>query len=416
MFRSTDRQAMAMTATELYYDPWDYAIDADPYPIWKRLRDESPVYWNEQHQFYALSRYDDVLQGLLDSETFVSSHGIVLEMIGDDAYDIPMMIMMDPPAHTRLRKLVSRAFTPRRIAELEHRIRDLCRELLDHVDGEAEFDYIDRFAGVLPPTVILSLLGFPDGRAREFREMTDASLHVEEGETMQAGALRRGLVAENGEIANEAFAALPELMDERRREPRDDLISGLVHAEIEEDGEHRRLTLEEILAFVQLIGSAGTETVARLLGFAAVTLARFDDQRRLLVDTPELIPNAVEELLRYEAPSPIQSRWVARDVELHDTVIPRGSRISLLNGSGDRDERHFDDPDAFDVRRVIDRHLAFGYGTHFCIGAALARLEGKVALEETLRRYPTWEIDESRLERVHTSTVRGYASVSMQVG
>jgi cytochrome P450 len=406
---------MAMTATDLYYDPWDYAIDADPYPIWKRLRDESPVYRNEQHGFYALSRYDDVLQGLLDSDTFVSSHGIVLEMIGDDAYDIPMMIMMDPPSHTRLRKLVSRAFTPRRIAELEDTIRALCRDLLSDVDGETEFDYIDRFAGLLPPTVILSLLGFPEVDARGFREMTDASLHVDEGETMQAGALRRGLVAENGEITNEAFAALPELLEERRREPRDDLISGLVHAEIEEDGEHRRLTLEEILAFVQLIGSAGTETVARLLGFAAVTLAHVDDQRRLLVETPELIPNAVEELLRYEAPSPIQSRWVARDVELHGIVIPRGSRISLLNGSADRDERHFDAPDTFDVRRVIDRHLAFGYGTHFCVGAALARLEGKVALEETLRRYPTWEIDESRLERVHTSTVRGYASVPMLV-
>jgi cytochrome P450 len=152
-----------------------------------------------------------------------------------------------------------------------------------------------------------------------------------------------------------------------------------------------------------------------LLGFAAVTLARFPDQRRLLVDTPELIANAVEELLRYEAPSPIQSRWVARDFERHGTVVPRGSRMALLNGSADRDERHFDDPDAFDVRRVIDRHLAFGYGTHFCIGAALARLEGKVALEETLKRYPTWEIDESRLDRVHTSTVRGYASVPMQV-
>jgi cytochrome P450 len=403
-----------MTATELYYDPWDYAIDADPYPIWKRLRDESPVYWNEQHRFYALSRYDDVLQGLLDSDTFVSSHGIVLEMIGDEPYDVPMMIMMDPPAHTRLRKLVSRAFTPRRIADLEDTIRELCRELLDTVEGDAEFDYVDAFAGIVPPTVILSLLGYPEGHAREFRELADRRLHVEDGATMQSG-VREALVSESGEITSEAFTILPELMEERRNEPRDDLISGLVHAEIDEDGERRMLTLQEILAFAQLLSSAGTETVARLLGFAAVTLARFPDQRQLLVDDPSLIPNAVEELLRYEAPSPIQSRWVARDVELHDTVIPRGSRISLLNGSGDRDERHFPDPDTFDVRRVIDRHLAFGYGTHFCIGAALARLEGRVALEETLRRYPTWDVDESRLDRVHTSTVRGYASVPMRV-
>jgi cytochrome P450 len=406
-----------MTVTDLYYDPWDYAIDADPYPVWKRLRDEAPVYFNERHNFYALSRYDDVLDGLLETDTFLSSHGIVLEMITDQVWDIPMMIMMDPPGHTRLRKLVSRAFTPRRIADLEGRIRALCVELLDAVEGQDEFDYIDTFAGMLPPTVILSLLGFPEGHARQFRELADASLHVEEGETMQGGSLdrERYLVAENGEIGNEAFAILPELLEERRRDPKDDLISGLVHAEVEDGGETRRLTLEEIVAFVQLIGSAGTETVARLLGFAAVTLARYPDQRQLLVDQPELATNAVEELLRYEAPSPIQSRYVARDFERHGTVIPAGSRISLLNGSADRDERHFEEPDTFDVRRVIDRHLAFGYGTHFCIGAALARLEGKVALEETLRRYPTWEIDESRIDRVHTATVRGYSSVPMRV-
>jgi cytochrome P450 len=406
-----------MAAADLLYDPYDYAIDADPYPVWRRLRDEAPLYWNEQHGFYALSRYDDVLDGLLETDTFLSSHGIVLEMITDQVWDIPMMIMMDPPGHTRLRKLVSRAFTPRRIADLEGRIRALCVELLDAVEGQDEFDYIDTFAGMLPPTVILSLLGFPEGHARQFRELADASLHVEEGETMQGGSLdrERYLVAENGEIGNEAFAILPELLEERRRDPKDDLISGLVHAEIEDGGETRRLTLEEIVAFVQLIGSAGTETVARLLGFAAVTLARYPDQRQLLVDQPELATNAVEELLRYEAPSPIQSRYVARDFERHGTVIPAGSRISLLNGSADRDERHFEEPDTFDVRRVIDRHLAFGYGTHFCIGAALARLEGKVALEETLRRYPTWEIDESRIDRVHTATVRGYSSVPMRV-
>ena len=403
-----------MTATYLYYDPYDYAIDADPYPVWKRLRDESPVYWNERHGFYALSRYDDVLQGLLDTDTFLSSHGIVLEMIADEPYEIPMMIMLDAPEHTKLRKLVSRAFTPRRIAGLERKVAELCRAFFDTVEGEDEFDYIDHFAGVLPPTVILSLVGYPEGHAQEFRARADESLHVEEGATME-NTVRESLVGENGEISNEAFAILPELMEQRRKDPQDDLITGLVHAEIEEDGETRSLTLEEILAFVQLLSSAGTETVARLLGFAAVTLARFPDQRQLLVDDPSLIPNAIEELLRYEAPSPIQSRWVARDIERHDTVIPRGSKVALLNGSGDRDERHFDAPDVFDVRRAIDRHLAFGYGTHFCIGAALARIEGQVALAETLRRYPTWEIDEARLVWVHTSTVWGYSSVPMRV-
>ena len=405
-----------MTVTDLYYDPYDYTIDEDPYPVWKRLRDEAPVYWNERHGFYALSRYDDVLDGLLDIDTFRSGHGIVLEMIGDEPYEnIPMMIMKDPPEHTRLRKLVSRAFTPRRIADLERRIAKLCDDLFETVDGQDEFDYIGAFAGLLPPTVILALVGFPDGYAAEFRERADSSLHIEDGDTMLRHGIDRSLVSESGEIANEVFGILPELMEQRRADPQDDLISGLVHAEIDEDGETRTLTLEEIVGFVQLISSAGTETVARLLGFAAVTLAQQPDQRQLLIDDPSLVPNAIEELLRYEAPSPIQSRWVSRDVELHGTVIPRGSRLALLNGSGDRDERHFEDPDRFDVRRVIDRHLAFGYGTHFCVGAALARLEGTVGLTETLRRFPSWEIDESRLDRVHTSTVRGYTTVPMRV-
>jgi cytochrome P450 len=326
-----------------------------------------------------------------------------------------MMIMMDPPEHTKLRKLVSRAFTPRRIADLEEKIAQVARGLLDAVEGEDEFDYIDRFAGLLPPTIILSLVGYPEGHAQEFRKLTDESLHVDEGATTTHGQQNRQIVDENGEINNEAFAMIPELIEARLKDPQDDLLTGLVHAEIEDEGTVRKLTLEEILAFMQLISSAGTETVARLLGFGMVTLQRFPGQRRLLVDDPSLLGDAVEELLRFEAPSPTQSRWVARDVEYHGVTIPAGSKISLLNGSADRDERHFPDPDVFDVRRDIDRHLALGYGAHYCIGAALARLETRVALAETLKRYPDYEIDESRLEFVHTATVRGYASVPMRV-
>ena len=404
-----------MTATDVYYDPYDYVIDADPYPVWRRLRDEAPVYHNETLDFWALSRYDDVLRGLLDHESFVSSHGIMLEIMTEEPYGIPMMIMMDPPEHTKLRKLVARAFTPRRIADLEAKIAQVARDLLDTVEGEDEFDYIERFAGLLPPTIILSLVGYPDGHAQEFRKLTDESLHVDEGATTTHGQQNRQIVDENGEINNEAFAMIPELIEDRLKNPKDDLLTGLVHSEIDDGGKARKLTLEEILAFMQLISSAGTETVARLLGFGMVTLQRFPDQRRVLVDDPSLLPNAVEELLRFEAPSPTQSRWVARDVEYHGITIPAGSKISLLNGSADRDERHFPDPDVFDVRRDIDRQLAFGYGAHFCIGAALARMETRVALEETLQRYPNYEIDESRLEFVHTATVRGYASVPMRV-
>src|SRR5215218_2234055 len=406
-----------MTATDVYYDPWDYTIDADPYPVWRRLRDEAPVYYNEQHDFYALSRYDDVLNGLVDTESFKSGHGIVLEMITPEPYEnIEMMIMKDPPAHTRLRKLVARAFTPRAISDLERRVRELSGQFLDTVQGQDEFDYIATFAGLLPPTVILALVGYPEGFAQEFRDLANKTLHVEEGDTHQGGmASMSSMVAQNGEIGQAAFAIIPELMEQRRKDPQDDLLTGLVHAEIEEDGTTRTLTLEEILAFMQLISSAGTETVARLLGFGVVTLQRFPDQRQLLLDDPSLMSNAVEELMRFEAPSPTQSRWVARDVEYHGVTIPAGSKISLLNGAADHDERHFPNPDAFDVRRDIDRQLAFGYGAHFCIGAALARMETRVALAETLKRYPTWDIDESRLEFVHTATVRGYKSVPMRV-
>ena len=315
-----------MTVTDVYYDPWDYTIDADPYPVWRRLRDEAPVYYNEQHDFYALSRYDDVLNGLVDTETFKSGHGIVLEMITPEPYEnIPMMIMKDPPEHTRLRKLVARAFTPRAISDLERRVGLLCGEFLDTVDGQDEFDYVGAFAGLLPPTVILALVGYPEGYADQFRELANKTLHVEEGDTHQGGmASMSSMVTKTGEIGQEAFAIIPELMEQRRKDPQDDLLTGLVHAEIEEDGKTRTLTLEEILGFVQLIALAGTETVARLLGFAAVTLAQHPDQRQELVDDPSLLGNAVEELLRYEAPSPVQSRWVSRDVDAARGDHPAG--------------------------------------------------------------------------------------------
>lgn len=403
----------AVETGDVYYDPYDYEIDADPYPIWKRLRDEAPLYHNEKLGFYALSRYDDVLDALLDHETFVSSHGITLEMIGDDPLGIPLLIMMDPPEHSRMRKLVSRAFTPRRIADLEPRVRQICAELLDPLVGAGEFDYVVDYAGLIPPTVILALVGFPPGFAAEFRKTVDESMHYEAGKDPAEGRqIRSRDVDALAQLDSGVFALVPDLIRTRRADPQDDLISALAHAEVEEgEGGARTLTDNEILGFVQLIATAGSETVVRLLGFAATALSRHPDQLRLLADDPGWIPNAVEETLRYEAPSPIQGRWVARDVELHGTVVPRGSKMALLNASADRDERHFADGDCFDVKRSIDRHLAFGYGAHFCIGAAVARLEGRVALEETLKRFPTWQVDEDRLQRIHTTTVRGYTNV-----
>ena len=247
-----------MTVTDVYYDPWDYTIDADPYPVWRRLRDEAPVYYNEQHDFYALSRYDDVLNGLVDTETFKSGHGIVLEMITPEPYEnIPMMIMKDPPEHTRLRKLVARAFTPRAISDLERRVALLCGEFLDTVDGQDEFDYVGAFAGLLPPTVILALVGYPGGPRRRVPRARhqDACTSKRATPTRAAWSSMSSMVTKNGEIGQEAFAIIPELMEQRRKDPQDDLLTGLVHAEIEEDGKTRTLTLEEILGFVQLIAS-----------------------------------------------------------------------------------------------------------------------------------------------------------------
>ena len=412
---ATDSQ-VDIHADGVYYDPYNYEIDCNPYPTWQRLRDEAPVYYNEKFDFWALSRYDDVLEGLLDSETYSSAHGSQLNMLQPEPYDIPMMIMKDPPEHTRLRKLVARAFTPRRIAELETKVATLSNEFLDGFEGKSEFDYIAGFAGLLPPTVILSLIGYPEGHAAEFRALADNTLHVEEGEDAAAVQVSQATIAGDGALSDTVFALIPDLVQERLDNPQDDLISDLVRSEItEEDGTTRKLTMSEIVGFVQLLGLAGTETVARLLGFAAVTLARNPDQRQLLVDDPSLLTNGVEELLRYEAPSPVQARWVKRDVEVHGITIPANSKMGLLNASANRDERHFPDPDRFDVKRNIDRHLTLGYGTHFCIGAAVARLETRVALRETLKRFPEWGIDESRVEHVHTASVRGYSSVVMQV-
>jgi cytochrome P450 len=406
------------TAPDLYYDPYDYDVDVDAQAVWKRLRDEAPVYRNEQFDFYALSRYDDVLPAMLDTETYSSSHATTIELMGPEPTTAPMLIWMDPPDHTRFRKLVSRAFTPRAIADLEDRVRRLCATLLDPFVGTGGFDYVDRFGALLPPTVILALLGFPEGHAGEWRLGIDKMFHHERGE---AGfkVSPDGIPADlrsDGSVGVVLLEMLPEIMDERRRHPTDDLISALVNSEIEDDdGTSRPVTEVEFELFIQMLAIAGTETVARLLSWTAVILARNPDQRALVAADPELAGNAIEELLRYEAPSPVNARWVMDDVSFHGTTIPEGSKLILLNGAANRDERHFPDPDRFDVRRKIDRHLSFGYGAHFCIGAALARLESRIALQETLARFPTWDIVDDELEWVHTSTVRGFANVPIHL-
>jgi cytochrome P450 len=412
------------TDLELRYDPYDYDIDERAQAIWKRLRDNSPLYRNDEYDFWAVSRYDDILAGLLDIDTFRSGHGTVLEMITAEPFPMPMFIFRDPPDHTLLRKLVSRAFTPRAIGGLEERIETICSTLLDPFDGAASFDYVDEFGALMPPTVILALLGFPEGLEERLRDSMDEGLHLEEGQTAGSAATASldksrssgNVIDGSGNIGGAVFGLVPELCEERRSHPTDDLLTVLATHELEQtDGSTRPLTNDEIVGYVALIAGAGAETVARMLGWAAVLLARHPDQRALLQADRSLIPNAIEEVLRYEAPSPVQGRWVEHDVEVHGTTIRAGSKMLFLNGSGDRDERHFDNPDTFDVRRKIDRHLAFGYGAHFCIGSALARLEGRIAIEQTLDRFGDWHVDESEVDWVHTSTVRGYHHVPIHM-
>lgn len=383
--------------TDLYWDPLDVAIDAEPYEIWRRLRDEAPAYRNERYDFWALSRYADVEAAHRDPAGFVSNHGTVLEMMTERPVPSGLMIFQDPPEHTRLRSLVSRAFTPRRVSGLEAHIRQLCDELLAPWTDGAEFDFVADFGATLPSMVICELLGVPSADRQWVKDKIDVTFHIEPGV---------GMVNDISLTARiELDGYLIELLKERAESPGDDLLSGLTQTD---------LTLRESVDFANLLVSAGTETVARLLGWTAVVLDQNPDERAALVADAELIPNAVEELLRYEAPSPVQGRWTSRAVELHGTEIPAGSKVLLITGAAGRDERQYPDADRFDVRRHFDHHVSFGFGIHFCLGAALARLEGRVAIEEALRRHPAWDVDHDRATRLHTSTVRGWSSVPVR--
>ena len=400
---------MSAVGTEpLAWDPINEKYKADPHPVWKRLRDEAPLYYNDELDFYCVSRFADVDAFSRDPKTFCSSHGTVLEMLGPDRIDYEMMIFMDPPEHTRYRRLVSKAFTPRRMALLEDDIRQLCARLLDGLVGKSKFDYVQDFGARVPAYVIASLLGVPPEDRDMVRSWIDESFHLDPEKGMQ------------NEISFEAMDKVRQYvtaaLEDRAKHPRDDMFTDLVNGEIvDEDGELRRLTIEQAVNFATLIGSAGTETVARLLGFAAYTFDKNPEQRAEVVADPSLIPNAIEELLRYEAPSPVQSRWCTADVEVHGGKIPAGSKVVMLTGSAGRDERVFPDADRFDIHRKIDHHLTFGYGIHFCLGAALARTEGRIALEETFKRFPEWSVDQAGVVPLFTSTVRGYTKVPVSV-
>ena len=388
------------TESDIHFDPYDVELIADPYPMFARLRDEAPLYHNAEYDFFALSRFADVTKALVDHNTFSSARGAILEMIKANL-DIPpgMLIFEDPPIHDVHRKLLSRMFTPRRIAALEPMIRQFCAELLDPLVGSGRFDFVTDLGALMPMKVISMLLGIPEDDQVYIRDRGNAQLRTEAGKPMKTGL-----------SVGEQFAAYIEW---RAEHPSDDIMTDLLNVEfVDETGTTRRLTREEILVYLNVVAGAGNETTTRLIGWAGKVLAEHPDQRRDVVQNPRLIPQAIEELLRYEPPAPHTARYVTRDVRLYDQTVPEGNVMMTLLGSACRDERQFG-PDAgqFDIHRAARPHLTFSVGAHFCLGSALARLEGRVALEEILKRFPEWEVDMTNAKLSPTSTVRGWESV-----
>jgi len=397
----------ASATQNVYFDPYDVAINADPYPTFARLREEAPLYYNEQFDFYALSRFSDVNKALIDHETFSSARGAIVELIKANI-EIPSgaLIFEDPPIHTAHRKLLSRMFTPRKINALEPKIREFCAQSLDAVAGAERFDIIKDFGAIMPMRVISALLGIPEEDQEKIRDHGNAQMRTEAGKPMKA--------AEEGLVDGSIFEAY---IDWRKDNPSDDIMTELLNVEFtDEHGVTRNLTREELLIYINVVAGAGNETTTRLIGWAAKTLAEHPDQRRQLVENPALIPQAIEEILRFEPPAPHVARYVTRDVEYHGRTVPEGSVMMLLIGAAVRDSRQFPpDGEVFDINRAPRQHLAFSVGTHFCLGSALARLEGRVALEEILKRFPEWDVDLASAELSPTSTVRGWDSLPVIV-
>jgi hypothetical protein len=394
-----------LPASDVHFDPYAYAVHEDPYPFYARLRAEAPAYRNEALGFWALSRHADVLAAFKDPETFSNRHGVSLDRdaFHENADTTMSFLAMDPPRHTRMRMLVSRGFTPRRVAELEPRVRAIAAEHLGALAGQARCDFIADFAGKLPMDVISELLGVPKADRAELRTWADTVVHRDEGV--------QGMPREAGAAALRMLEYFVRMVAERRRAPRDDLTGALLAAEIDGD----RLSDREVIGFLFLMVVAGNETTTKLLGNAVYWLGRNPDERAKLARDPELIPRWVEETLRYDNSTQALARLVARDVELHGEKLREGDKAVLLVGSANRDERAFPDPDRYDIERNTSKSLSFGQGTHFCLGAALARLEGRVALEELWERFPAWQVESEGGVRVHSVNVRGFAALPMRL-
>jgi cytochrome P450 len=394
--------------SETFYDPYDFEIDTDPYPVWRRLRDETPLYYNEKYDFFALSRFEDVERCSMDWKTYISGKGSVLELI-KSGYDLPpgSILFEDPPAHDLHRGLLSRVFTPRKMNAIEPQVRAFCARSLDPLVGAGGFDFVHDLGAQMPMRTIGMLLGIPETDQEAIRDQLDEGMRLTDGE-----APRRDASYGQSMFGSSGFE---DYIEWRSKHPSDDLMTELLNAEFEDEtGERRKLARQEVLSYVGLLAAAGNETTTRLIGWMGKVLAEHPDQRQSLVEDRSLVPNAIEELLRFEAPSPVQARYITSDVEHHGTTVTAGNVMLLLTASANRDERRFPDADRFDIRREIGHHLTFGYGIHFCLGAALARLEGRVAMDEVLNRFPTWEVDWDMAVQTRTSTVRGWDSLPVR--
>ncbi|GFM20342.1 cytochrome P450 [Mycobacterium sp. PO1] len=386
----------ASTVDDLYYDPYSVELNMNPYPVFARIREEAPLYYNDKHDFYALSRFDDVNKAVIDHDTFISGRGALLEII-KSGMEIPpgTLIFEDPPIHNIHRNLLSRMFTPRKVLALEPQIREFTARCLDPLVGSGRFDFVNDLGEQMPMRVIGMLLGIPEEHQRRVADHGEATLMNEQVDLLATG---------------EVFA---EFIDYRAEHPSDDIMTDLLTAEFtDETGTVRRLRRDELLMYLTVVATAGAETTTRLIGWAGKTLADFPDQRRELAENPDLIPQAIEEILRWEPPALQIARYVSRDVSYYGQTVPEGSAMLMLVGAANRDHRRFaPDGDVFDIHREQRSHMTFGAGTHFCMGNALARLEGRIALEEILKRFPEWDVDWANAAPSQTTAVRGWEAM-----
>lgn len=405
-----DRNTVSATQ-QVHFDPFSDDFFVDPFPIYRRLRDHAPVYHNTEYNFWALSRYADVAPAMKDHETYSSARGVTLDHFIDPDALLPrdVIIMMDPPQHTRMRSLVNKVFTPRAVARLEPLIRGIVADTVSKIDARS-FDVVDDFSAIFPVEVITTMLGVPPDGRQQIRHWLDLLLEREPGNISVTAAGREAAVA--------MWSYYYELVLQKRARPQDDMITSLTQVEVErEDGSTTALNDIEIAAFASLLGGAGAETVTKLVASAAVVFAEHRDQWHALRSDRALVPAAFEELLRYEGPSQYDIRWSNVEVELHGQTIPAQQPVMLINGSATRDERAFADPDRFDITRERSGHnLGFGYGIHSCLGAALARLEGRIAIDALLDLIPEYEVVTAGLERVKMPNVFGWKHVPVVSG